>query len=176
MTPAFEHYEAFVMSRAKPGQAVKTDLTAEQAHLLHMAVGVVGEVIELLEGVAKQNEENVKEELGDIVFYLVGFYSHFAAEPTPEPESFVGNNLLSLAGELLDTVKKHTIYQKPLDEAKVLKLLNLCWMCAVEMTIQLDTSLIELMQDNMDKLTKRYPTGYSDAAAQARADKQGEQQ
>lgn len=176
MTPAFEHYEAFVMSRVKPGQSIKTDLTAEQAHLLHMAVGVVGEVIELLEGVAKQNEENVKEELGDIVFYLVGFYNHFAAEPTPDPESFVDNNLLSLAGELLDTVKKHTIYQKPLDRDKVLKLLNLCWMCVVETTIELNSTTVVLMQDNINKLTKRYPTGYSDAAAQARADKQGEQQ
>lgn len=54
-------------------------IEAEQAHLLHMAVGVAGEAAELLEAVIQHidgealNLENCLEELGDLEFYLEGF-------------------------------------------------------------------------------------------------------
>ncbi len=56
-------------------------LTAEKAHLLHMAVGLAGEAAEMLEQVVGHvlgNEldgENVLEEAGDASFYLEGLLS-----------------------------------------------------------------------------------------------------
>lgn len=56
-------------------------LEAEQAHLLHMAVGIAGEASELLEAVLahidgdRLDRENCIEELGDIEFYMHGFRS-----------------------------------------------------------------------------------------------------
>ena len=56
-----------------------TPLEASQAHLLHMAIGIVGEASELLEAVVKHIDgerldvENCLEESGDIEFYHEGF-------------------------------------------------------------------------------------------------------
>lgn len=55
------------------------DFNPDTAHALHMAVGIAGEVGELLDAVKKVviynkpiDMENVVEELGDIEFYLTG--------------------------------------------------------------------------------------------------------
>lgn len=54
-------------------------LTAEQCHLLHMAIGIAGEAAELLEPILAYclgeplDIENVIEESGDIEFYHEGF-------------------------------------------------------------------------------------------------------
>lgn len=70
-------FSEMVASLAKPGADIIASLTPEKADLLHMAVGVSGESGELLDAVKKYvvynkdlDRENVKEELGDIYFYL----------------------------------------------------------------------------------------------------------
>ena len=64
---------------AKKGEVIANELTAEDAHLLHMVVGVSGEAGELLDAVKKAviyrkplDLENVIEELGDLEFYMEG--------------------------------------------------------------------------------------------------------
>lgn len=74
-------------------------------------------------------------------------------------------------GELLDAVKKAWVYAKPLDVANVKEeagdaLFYIQGLCNIY-----GWTLEELIADNVAKLEKRYPTGYTDAAAQARADK-----
>lgn len=68
-----------VQNLAKPGEDIRASLTAEEAHLLHMAVGVAGEAGELLDAVKKAaiyrkplDKTNVVEELGDLLFYIQG--------------------------------------------------------------------------------------------------------
>lgn len=68
-----------VTTLAKSGEAIVSELNAEQAHLLHMAVGISGESGELLDAVKKSaiyqkpiDRENVIEELGDLEFYMEG--------------------------------------------------------------------------------------------------------
>ena len=64
---------------SKPGDEIAALMTANEAHLLHMAVGVSGEAGELLDAVKKAvvyqkplDRENVVEELGDLRFYMAG--------------------------------------------------------------------------------------------------------
>ena len=75
------------------------------------------------------------------------------------------------AGEVVDAVKKHWVYGKPLDKENVLEecgdilfyvsaCLNLC-----------GYTLNDAYAHNVAKLSKRYPEGYTDSAAIARADK-----
>jgi NTP pyrophosphatase (non-canonical NTP hydrolase) len=75
------------------------------------------------------------------------------------------------SGELLDAVKKAVIYGKKLDMTNVKEelgdILFYVTLAASSIGVNLDT----LMQLNQDKLNKRYPTGYTDAAAVLRADK-----
>lgn len=95
-------------------------LTGEQAHMLHMAIGLAGEAAEMLEQVFNHvfhgkplDGENVREEAGDATFYTVGLL--------------------------------HGI-ETPLEEA--------------------------MFANKAKLLGKRYPDGYSDQAAQVRADKE----
>lgn len=73
------NHSNLVANLAKPGKDIIESLTPEQAHLLHMAVGVSGEAGELLDAIKKLaiyqkniDMENIIEELGDIEFYLEG--------------------------------------------------------------------------------------------------------
>jgi NTP pyrophosphatase (non-canonical NTP hydrolase) len=76
------------------------------------------------------------------------------------------------SGELLDTIKKHAIYKKPLDMENVLEELGDLeyFMEGVRQAVGLTRE--ECLKHNVDKLTKRYGSKYSNEAAQIRADKQ----
>lgn len=72
-------YRNFVRALCKPGADIKNELTPEDCHRLHMAVGISGEAGELLDAVKKAtiyrkplDIENIKEECGDLLFYIVG--------------------------------------------------------------------------------------------------------
>lgn len=74
-------------------------------------------------------------------------------------------------GEFADAVKKHAVYNKPLDAENCIEELgDLLWYVALAAET-LGVSLGEIMQRNIAKLQVRYPDKYSDAAAVARADK-----
>ena len=73
-----EHAE-LVKALAKPGADIADNMTAEEAHLIHMVLGISGEAGELLDAVKKAviykkpiDIANVVEELGDLEFYLEG--------------------------------------------------------------------------------------------------------
>lgn len=75
------------------------------------------------------------------------------------------------AGELLDAIKKHWVYGKPLDIDNVVEELG-----DIEFYCQALRSLIgrprlQILEANVTKLRKRYPAGYTDAHAAARLDK-----
>ena len=83
------------------------------------------------------------------------------------------------SGELVDAVKKYWAYGKPLNVNNVIEELGdlLFYIQGMLSTVTRQGALSpetleDLMITNMDKLSKRYPTGYSDAAAIARADKE----
>jgi NTP pyrophosphatase (non-canonical NTP hydrolase) len=113
-----DNYSKFVASLGKPGAQILDELTPRDCEILHYAVGVAGEAGELLDACKKgaiyrkfYDLANIKEELGDIEFYLEAIRQQFG-----------------LTRE-------------------------------------------EIIDHNMRKLTKRYPSGYSNQAAKERADK-----
>lgn len=112
-------YQHFVNAIVKPGHEILTQLTPAQAHLLHMAVGVSGE-----------------------------------------------------AGELLDTIKKHCIYQKQIDLDNIKEEAGDILFYLTGLLNELDMSLEDCINANTAKLSRRYSSGsYSNEAAIARADK-----
>lgn len=77
-TPRYD-YAKFVAQITKPGRDIAASLTPEEAHLIHMIMGIAGEAGELLDSIKKHviyqkplDLANVREELGDIEFYLQG--------------------------------------------------------------------------------------------------------
>lgn len=116
--PMKENYRDFVRNLSKPGSVIAEELTPEDCHRLHMAVGISGE-----------------------------------------------------AGELLDAVKKATIYRKPLDIANIVEECGdlLFYISGILDSIGVDIE--SAMAANVSKLSIRYGKSYSDAAAIQRADK-----
>ncbi len=83
MKTALECDHADMVQRlAKSGEAIVAELNAEQAHLIHMAIGISGEAGELLDAIKRVaiyqkpiDLANVVEELGDLEFYMEGLRS-----------------------------------------------------------------------------------------------------
>lgn len=75
-------------------------------------------------------------------------------------------------GELVDAIKKHTIYGKELDFVNVIEELGDIEFALEAIRKSLEINRDEALAMNMEKLMKRYPEGkFSNADAQARADK-----
>lgn len=78
------------------------------------------------------------------------------------------------AGELLDAIKRATIYRKPIDMENVIEELGDLEFYMERIRQILDISREQTLQANIRKLGKRYAAGmYSDEQANQRADKEG---
>lgn len=75
------------------------------------------------------------------------------------------------AGELLDAVKKPTMYGKPWDRDNVIEELGDMEFYMERFRQIMGITRQQTIQHNHDKLSKRYPKGYSNKAAAERADK-----
>ena len=76
------------------------------------------------------------------------------------------------AGELLGAIKKVAVYNKPIDRENIIEELGDIEFYLAGIRSALGISRDETLAHNMAKLAKRYPRGYSNEAAQLRADKQ----
>lgn len=73
-------------------------------------------------------------------------------------------------GEVVDMIKKHLIFNKPLDTDKLKKELgDVLWYMSV-IIHEIGSSYEEIMQMNAEKLDARYPQGFSEQAALERKD------
>ena len=76
------------------------------------------------------------------------------------------------SGELLDAIKKWSIYQKPIDHENVIEELGDLEFYMEGLRQSLNLTRIETLMENIAKLKKRYSKGqYSNDQANERADK-----
>jgi NTP pyrophosphatase (non-canonical NTP hydrolase) len=76
------------------------------------------------------------------------------------------------AGELLDAVKKHTVYNKPIDRENIIEELGDLEFYVEAVRKNLNITREETLKHNMNKLAVRYQNyKYTDQAAIDRADK-----
>lgn len=81
---------------------------------------------------------------------------------------------VGLAGEsaeVLDHMKKLWVYDRPLDRDKVLEEMGDVFHYFMMLMIVMEVPLNRVIENNMAKLRKRYPDGFTKEAAIARADK-----
>lgn len=169
-----DNYHSFVVSRVKW-------LDSPAADLMHAAVGIMGEVIELEQAIEL---DHLIEEAGDICFYIEALKevirrSGWLQPPLSSwsmlPMSGTAESMRHASGEILDLAKKYWVYNKPLGEIEQRLLANrlsrLMWAVSAFATLH-QLSVDEIQVANTAKLLKRYPTGYTDQAAQLRADKE----
>lgn len=112
-------------------------------------------------------------------------YSEFVAALIKPPEELLKSlspeqmNLIHMAmgisgeaGELLDTIKKFAIYNKPLDMTNIIEELGDLMFYIEGIKNALDITDSQILQFNVNKLSKRYESlSYSDKAAVERKDK-----
>ncbi len=131
-------------------------------------------IVQLVQQNVEQNLEDLLTDFNKMTLALAKAGADIKRELTPEQANLlhVGVGVSTEANELLDAIKKHTIYQKPLDVENVKEELGdlLFYMSNLMQSVGL--SFEEVLQHNVDKLSVRYPSGkYSNAQAQERADK-----
>ena len=131
-------------------------------------------IVPLAQHNAEQNLEDLLTDFNKMTLALAKDGADIKRELTPEQASLLhmGCGVSTEANELLDAIKKHTIYQKPLDVENVKEELGdlLFYMSNLMQSVGL--SFEEVLQHNIDKLSVRYSSGsYSNAQAQQRADK-----
>lgn len=180
--------------RKKPGADILESLTANKCDILHMSFGLVTESRELSLSFGKNGDldkENFIEELGDVLYYLYGMVSAFKLENTfthihtrkltiyKEDEvvptlKLLAEDLNNKVGGLIDDLKKHVFYEKDIDVSGLVSTLNTIMDDIVRMTHALETSVEELFKSNYDKLSVRYPDGYTNKKATERLDKVNE--
>ncbi len=111
-------------------------------------------------------------------------YSDFVASRVKNPEDIIETldtekvdlihasfGLAGEVGELVDAVKKHFAYNKPLDIVNIREELGDIEFYLEHFRSVLDIDRDEIIQENIDKLTKRYASGYTDQQASDRNDK-----
>lgn len=91
-----------------------------------------------------------------------------------KPKDILINGVMGLcgeSGEAIDIVKKHLSQGHKLDRnSLIMELGDVAWYLA-ETAYALDVSLEEVLKKNIEKLEKRYPTGFSTEASIERKDK-----
>lgn len=181
VAPAHEtiRYDQFVRWLFKPG--------TDQVMALHCALGLAGEVGELVEDGA-----DAVEELGDIEFYMQAARNHYGvSRPYILASRFINyfrpictiqDRLIIACGEICDVVKREYIYGKPRDVAafvhsmhRMEAALNYYRSSMLGLTKTSEEHRQAIIQANAEKLSKRYVSlRYSDEQAIARADKKAE--
>lgn len=153
-----------------------------QSDIVHAAMGLLGECVEL-QG-AKWDWKNRVEETGDLEFYTehaMQVLAKWEIEQTHGTE--VGREearnmerdptfwITHWCGEFHNAAKKVAIHNKPVGGLGFYNALVRIRICLFFLANQMGMTRDDMQGENRKKLELRYPTGYSDAAAQARADK-----
>lgn len=181
-TPETLTYSQFVESRFKSPSQTAHDMgmvTPYEAAFSHAAIGLAGELLEVQ---LADTRDNFLEELGDSYFFYVALCNMHDIQPTilaaatgmyPR-RAFHG--CLKHANWLMDHAKKTLMYRKTLpDHDTMVEQITALGGYLLSYIFQNGLTLEYLEDQNTAKLTKRYATGYSNEAAQQRADKpQGE--
>lgn len=133
---------------------------------------------ELEDGVApsKGNADLAAMSYPDFVATLLKDGEELIATLTPEKAEawHLATLLAGEAGELLDAIKKHVVYNRPLDLENVFEELGDIGFAFQGFLDFFGFTRGEIEAGNRAKLLKRFPNGYTDAAAQLRADKNPE--
>ncbi len=155
----------------------------QAVRLLHSSVGMASEIGEYLQARYLDDDINVLEELGDMMWYWAIAVDALSLNPfglskqgemmaaplsqaTHVTAADVERELFSAIGDWNDAAKKHAFYGKPLDLSEVGALLAIIYRSISDLhELRAVHSLEETLRRNIAKLRVRYPKKYSDEEA-----------
>jgi NTP pyrophosphatase (non-canonical NTP hydrolase) len=151
------------------------DLGTDQKNLLHMKMGLMTEIGEILDALKKHiaygkelDVVNMREEWGDAMWYIANYYTikgkelHFEAESVFDLFFYMSsknNPEFTLLQNMANVLCRNNM---SFDETAAL-----IWSMGKNFT-KVDEEKGDLLQLNIDKLRKRYPEKYSDEQALVR--------
>lgn len=182
--PAAQMYSVMVKDLLK-------DMDTKIASAIHAALGVMGEVAEMIPASIRDDFSNTVEEAGDVQFYaqgLLNIYGWTLEEmlvtlPAEQDldlmlafDDFPLAAMTYFAGGIVDELKKSWAYNKELNLEGLKYNLGMFYCFFKDLLETWDLTFEDIKAHNQNKLVTgpkaRYPSGkYSDAAAIARADK-----
>ena len=148
-------------------------------HMMHMIAGIAGETFEYEELVSDayiiNDDESVKKEMGDICWYLAGL----CFQPIGDDNMFIqvihpqlqeGEGINTDIGNIIETIKKHVIYEKDLPLDQLESLINKGFSYIKNECETFNFDFQEVLDININKLKTRYPDAYSNESAINRVD------
>lgn len=149
--------------------AVRTAGTFESPRmaLAYWTLGIVGEGNELEEAYCKKND--IIKECGDVTWYVAMLANQLEIWDVSLPSQ--GEVVHIAAAEIAEHVKKHLGHGRPIDKEFVSRQIGfiLQWIREIVWNEQKQT-LSYVFSENIAKLQKRFPDGFSHEASLARAD------
>jgi len=149
--------------------------------LVNWALGIAGETAEVLdlfdawsEG-QHSPEGTLTKELGDVLWYtaLMCEETNISLADLPKPNIVVVPSAAKLAiagGKVADYIKKVVCHGHELDSAKLWKLTGMVYDLTKEISVNDQLEIGVVMHENIEKLKRRYPKGFSTEASQNRAE------
>lgn len=174
-------FNEMVLTLKKPGQDIIDSWTPAKASAAHMLTGLLDEFFELAEAAIEMysfysegNRKNVREEAGDLLFYIEGLAQDLNLPKIPlvKAELETLPSSLTVMLNIITPVKRHLYYNKELDVVTLVAALENLASTTLLTAFDAGYELDEVLEANMVKLLKgRYKSGYSDEAANKREDK-----
>jgi hypothetical protein len=157
------------------------EISAGELMIVWNTIGLVGEAGEIVELARYRVSESAKfrEETGDALWYVAALctkldlalpeiWPYPAPRPQESPDQInVSIGLVIAACKLADVAKKAVFHQHGIDKAKFKAMLQVI----LHHIVELYPDMSEIMEDNINKLLKRYPSGYTSEDSIERADK-----
>jgi NTP pyrophosphatase (non-canonical NTP hydrolase) len=140
--------------------------------LIHGALGLADELIELRQAMAKCDRVNALEEASDICWFTALIASRIGRDQFEHPDHIDGydpiENLEYFIGEVVSIIKRSYAYGKQLDTEQ-LEMHLLCIIDSVSVLAeQLGSSLTDVLELNIKKLSSRYPDRFTPELANNR--------
>lgn len=159
-----ELYQRFVEGKAAP----QVYITEQKFHLLHAALGLYSEYVEV---VLSDSDENLKEEMGDLLFYSALMANTLGISlDYPGKTRSKSGHIATQLHEVCDAVKKHVMYGQD-NLAEIKRLFQLFWVRFCNALWAQEISIPKVMDANVNKLKKRYSKKFTTEESIQRKDK-----
>lgn len=157
------------LSDIKEMHNIESDELLTNLNLLHCIIGIMTEVQELREGLVFADETNMKEELGDMMWYIANYDNINNAEDEELPEILVSSERFDLkelndcAELLLDMWKKKVFYNSSKYNRMIENTFALLKHNVVKFCNAAEWDLEVILATNIAKLKERYPEKFTTA-------------
>jgi NTP pyrophosphatase (non-canonical NTP hydrolase) len=173
-----DYVEKAVLTENKNTEQVIERLDAQTVRSIHAIMGILTETAEIIEATT---DVEIKDEVGDILWYMAlfcdarGIYFNGMLEEAEQESNnyppFLSSNIMIPFGlmregsTLLDIFKKRMFYYKPVDEKSVSVITKKIFKYIVAYCNQEKVDIKEAMEKNIQKLAARYPDKFKSSDA-----------